>query len=89
MTRIEQKETILEQKETKVTKGESPAKGPDKVRQSQNRPDNGGLMSRLGPITETAEALPVLEFFVSFVTFCSNVLLISFCPRTFVPELPL
>ncbi len=59
----------LEQKEMKVTKAEK----------TQNRPDTSRPLSRLGPFRRAAQPLPALEFFVSFVTFCSNALWIRCC----------
>ena len=73
---FEQEETILEQKETKVTKGRAQ---PEADRQGMEKPESSGqrlatVVAR-GQSTKTAEASPALEFFVTFVTFCSNVLL--------------
>ena len=53
----------------------------DEVWKSQNRQNDSRWPSRRGRSPGAAEALPVLEFFVSFVSFCSKVLLIFFCSK--------
>ena len=85
----EKKETILEQKETKVTKDESPTLKP--ASQGMKKPRTvvtkgpRTVASRGRPL-KTAKALPVSEFFVSFAAFCSNVLMQAIL-RAPAPEL--